>query len=247
MKIDRAKYEEAYRVGKLVHEGAMRGSEAERHLAATGLNPNSAMDYVYALRQMLKGHRYERTLSSSATEDFLLWIQRDFGAESFKKAVAALQQHIEYYQSLTNVPMRSHVAVFQKYCDVLDEDTGDFISPEEIEASDRFDEGETKQVTVNIYERNAKARKACLELYGYVCSVCSFDFEKKFGAIGRGFIHVHHLRDLATIGKAYKINPKEDLRPVCPNCHAMLHKSKPAYKIDELKRMISAQTTGRGC
>ena len=116
-----------------------------------------------------------------------------------------------------------------------------FESPEEVSKNEHFNEGATKTISVNIYERSGKARKACLEEFGYVCPVCGFDFEKNYGTIGKGFIHVHHLLDLAAIGKAYQINPKEDLRPVCPNCHAMLHKKKPAYPIEELKKLIATQ------
>jgi len=241
MKIDRTKYESAYRCGQKVFAGKLRITDAKNQLEGIGINPNSAMDYVYGLRQMLNGHRYERTLSASATDDYLLWIQRDYGISFLKNAVSALKQHIEYYQSLTKSPMRGHVAVLSKYSNLVNEKNADFVSPEEVCESDQFDEGGTKTITVNVYERSAKARIACLEHFGCVCSVCEFDFEKKFGAIGKGFIHVHHLLDLATIGKSYKINPEEDLRPVCPNCHAMLHKSKPAYQIEELKKLIAVQ------
>ena len=50
-----------------------------------------------------------------------------------------------------------------------------------------------------------------------------------------GFIHIHHVIDISIIGKEYEINPKNDLVPVCPNCHAMLHKQKPALSVEELK------------
>ena len=241
MKIDRTKYEEAYRCGQKVYAGKMRITDARKRLEEIGINPNSSIDYVYGLRQMLNGHRYERTLSASATDDYLLWIQRDYGRPFLKNAISALKQHIEYYQSLTKSPMHGHVAVLAQYSDLLNEEIEDFVSPEEVRPAEQFEEGGTKTITVNVYERSAKARKACLDYYGSVCSVCEFDFEKKYGAIGKGFIHVHHLLDLAVIGKTYKINPTEDLRPVCPNCHAMLHKSKPAYRIEELKKLIAAQ------
>jgi len=44
--------------------------------------------------------------------------------------------------------------------------------------------------------------------------------------------------DISSIGSEYELNPILDLIPVCPNCHSMLHKKKPAYKIDELKSFI---------
>ena len=65
-----------------------------------------------------------------------------------------------------------------------------------------------------------------------------FDFEAVYGGLGRGFIHVHHLVPVSTIGKEYKIDPIQDLRPVCPNCHSMLHKNNPPLTIEELKNII---------
>jgi len=101
-------------------------------------------------------------------------------------------------------------------------------------------EGATKQVTVNAYERSPKARAQCIEEYGYKCSICNFDFEKVYGKIGKDFIHVHHIKPLSEIKDEYTINPAEDLRPVCPNCHAMLHKRVPAYSIEEIKSVINS-------
>jgi hypothetical protein len=113
------------------------------------------------------------------------------------------------------------------------------IYPDDIEDEDEdLFEGAKKQITVNAYERSSQARKECIEYYGYKCQVCNFDFEKNFGDIGKGFIHVHHIVDISTIGKNYKIDPIKDLRPVCPNCHAMLHTKKPAHSIKKIKNFI---------
>lgn len=105
-------------------------------------------------------------------------------------------------------------------------------------------EGSVASRVVDRYERNSTARKACLNEYGSVCCVCSFDFKKTYGPTGKG-IHVHHLTELATIGKEYQLDPIEDLCPVCPNCHAMLHSTRPAMSIDELKKLIAIQTKKR--
>lgn len=115
------------------------------------------------------------------------------------------------------------------------------IFPDEIEDKDLF-EGSKKQITVNAYERSSQARQDCINEYGYKCVICNFDFEKMYGEIGHNFIHVHHVKPLSEIDEQYKINPIEDLRPVCPNCHAMLHKRKPAYSIEEIQDKIE-QTT----
>ncbi|KJR45060.1 Hnh endonuclease [Desulfosporosinus sp. I2] len=86
-------------------------------------------------------------------------------------------------------------------------------------------EGAKKQITVNAYERNPEARRECIKEYGYKCSVCGFDFAESYGDIGIGFIEVHHLKPLNEINKKYEVNPLTDLRPICPNCHSMLHRS----------------------
>lgn len=108
----------------------------------------------------------------------------------------------------------------------------------EVENPEKYTEGATKQVSVNIYERNPVARKKCIEHFGYNCVVCDFNFKTTYGDLGKDFIHVHHLKELHTIGKKYEVDPIADLRPVCPNCHAMLHKRKPAYSIEEIKTLL---------
>ena len=42
------------------------------------------------------------------------------------------------------------------------------------------------------------------------------------GREAEGYIHVHHLRGLSDVGGEYVVDPVNDLRPVCPNCHAVL-------------------------
>jgi len=106
--------------------------------------------------------------------------------------------------------------------------------PEEILNPEKYREGTTKLIPVNVYERNLKARKKCIEHYGYNCSVCDFNFGETFGELGEGFIHVHHLKPLSEIGQEYTLDPINDLRPVCPNCHCMLHRQTPILSIEEL-------------
>jgi 5-methylcytosine-specific restriction protein A len=96
-------------------------------------------------------------------------------------------------------------------------------------------EGALYRVTANRFERNPIARRACIAHYGASCVVCGFSFEKVFGMRGQGFIHVHHLSPLARQQGSYTVDPIRDLRPVCPNCHAMLHRDDPPTSIDDLR------------
>ena len=92
-----------------------------------------------------------------------------------------------------------------------------------------YKEGAEHSVISKKYERNRINRDLCLQNKGYRCSICGFDFEELYGSIGRHFIHVHHIVPVSQIGPDYVINPVKDLIPVCPNCHAMLHRKTPPY------------------
>lgn len=107
-------------------------------------------------------------------------------------------------------------------------------------------EGDRFSVVANRYERSTLNRYLCLRKYGYKCKVCGFDFQDKYGDVGKGYIHVHHIVPVSQIGPGYQIDPENDLIPVCPNCHAMLHRRNPPYKPDEISSMIAASriTTG---
>jgi 5-methylcytosine-specific restriction protein A len=97
----------------------------------------------------------------------------------------------------------------------------EWVSSEEAEAR-LYSEGERTTVPVSRIERDPVARQECLDYYGTACSVCGMDFESIYGSLGAGYIHVHHLKPLSVSGPT-KVDPIQDLRPVCPNCHAMLH------------------------
>lgn len=116
--------------------------------------------------------------------------------------------------------------------------SGPNLYPDEISDRDMFFEGASTQIFVNCAERSAAAREACIRHYGCECTVCGFGFERTYGQLGRGFIHVHHVKPLAEIGKAYLVDPIADLRPVCPNCHAMLHAGSTILTIEQLKAML---------
>jgi 5-methylcytosine-specific restriction protein A len=91
---------------------------------------------------------------------------------------------------------------------------------------------------VNAYERDHAARQACLAHFGLACSVCKMRFEERYGTLGAGFIHVHHVVPISELGDDYKLDPVKDLRPVCPNCHAMLHRQRPPLSIEALRAIL---------
>ncbi len=112
----------------------------------------------------------------------------------------------------------------------------------EDELSKKYIEGSLKTIFVNVYERNSEARELCLKHYGYKCKACSFDFEKSYGSIGRNFIHVHHIVPLSEIKKKYNLDPIKDLIPICPNCHAIIHRKKKTLTIKQVKNLLNKKT-----
>jgi hypothetical protein len=119
---------------------------------------------------------------------------------------------------------------------------GDFEThPEEVPEPSRYVEGTTKMVSVNVYERNSAARTACLAHHGHACAVCGFNFELTYGDLGKGFMHVHHLKSLSTVDQQYEVDPIQDLRPVCPNCHAMIHRADPPLSIGDLRKRLKTR------
>jgi len=112
---------------------------------------------------------------------------------------------------------------------------------EELDDNEVLIEGASRTISVNVFERNPIARAKCLAHYGYKCIVCSFDFEKVYGSIGKNFIHVHHIVPLSDTKGEYELDPIKDLVPVCPNCHAMIHRTRPILTIAKIKEHLKAK------
>ena len=101
------------------------------------------------------------------------------------------------------------------------------------------EEGSHYYNQVKIYERSRINRAACIEIHGTSCNICGFSFGELFGELGEGFIHVHHIVPVSKICGNYILNPGTDLIPVCPNCHAMLHRKQAVLLPNELKKILA--------
>ncbi|WP_321941654.1 HNH endonuclease [Paraburkholderia tropica] len=238
-----------YELAKQVHENAVSRAHALNELERAGVSRVQAADCVQNFRRMRQGLRFTRTLTGATTAHFLGRLNEDFPKDGLKNALAALESHIHYLEPKRGSVCRQERALLEKFSAQLTVAAvpvyPDEVAPIEFDDWEFF-EGATRQVLVNQYERDPHARSACIRHWGTACYVCAFDFLKAYGDIGRGFIHVHHLTDIASIGTEYKVDPHADLRPVCPNCHAMLHTQRPAIDIDELKSLLAAMAARRG-
>lgn len=109
-----------------------------------------------------------------------------------------------------------------------------------------FVEGARREGRAAGYERDPKARAACLAHYGYQCAGCDFDPVATFGPGNeRAAIEVHHLTPLAVVAEAHVVDPVKDLRPLCCNCHDMVHRVSPPMPIESLRQLLARARRSR--
>ena len=102
-------------------------------------------------------------------------------------------------------------------------------------------EGLVNMVSIAIRERSQQARDICLKKHGCNCAVCDVSFKTLNGPIGKGFIHVHHLELLSNSEGEREVDIESDLIPVCPNCHAMIHRQTPPFSVNEMRTLLAIQ------
>ena len=88
------------------------------------------------------------------------------------------------------------------------------------------EEGRPNLRFVSTYERNRVLRRQAIAIHGCRCSACGVDMGARYGDFAEGLIQVHHVVPISTYGESRKVDPETDLVPVCPNCHAVIHRRK---------------------
>lgn len=191
--------------------------------------------------------------SSEITNDYEFWINKEKYTNSLSGKFARLKLVDQSYRDelqLSNLKKHGLKAAPQGAFKVSDElkeyidkfliDTySDNTFPESDIEPDCI-EGHKTTVYVNRYERSSVARNKCIEYNGCYCHVCGIDFKNIYGDVGAGFIHVHHIVPLSKIDESYIVDYKNDLVPVCPNCHAMLHRKVNGryLSVEELRNLV---------
>lgn len=99
-------------------------------------------------------------------------------------------------------------------------------------------EGRATLIELTRYERDPMLRALCIAQRGAACAVCGLTFAAAYGDVANGFIHIHHLEPLSAVRQAHEVDPTNDLIPVCPNCHAVIHLRTPPFTPDELRAML---------
>lgn len=227
-----------YEMAKAIYNEEERLVNAKETLYLKyGINKNSFADFYRAFQKMLDGELHTRGISTDLRDYYLSQIYKDYGADKLRIALNAYMRFIVYYEEgHNNTTRKIEREIYEKHCNVLNV----VYSTREVEDEiNTYWEGKLVQVTKTTHERNIEARHKCIQNKGIRCTVCGFDFEKTYGELGKGFIHVHHVNPISNKKGLYEINIENDLFPVCPNCHAMLHRRKDStLSIEELKQII---------
>lgn len=108
------------------------------------------------------------------------------------------------------------------------------------ETENGYKDGAVRERTSVYYERNFRNRRLAIEIHGTTCMACGFNFEEIYGEHGKDYIEIHHVNPLSLLQEEIKIDVRNDLVPLCANCHRMVHrKQKEPLTIEQLKQMIN--------
>lgn len=73
------------------------------------------------------------------------------------------------------------------------------------------------------------------------CEVCGFDFSRRYGARGEGYIEGHHKRPVSQM-KLGDVTRAKDIALVCANCHRILHRG--PFVTPEMLRTLLCKHNG---
>ncbi|MFT3806053.1 MrcB family domain-containing protein [Arenimonas sp.] len=121
--------------------------------------------------------------------------------------------------------LRTAIDLYEKLllAEQLEESTA-YVEGDEPEGQE-YEDGAKLRLHKRI-ERNKKLVQKVKNERGTTCEACGFNFGKKYGSIGEGFIEAHHLKPIAQLqGAKVPMDPKKDFVVLCPNCHRMIHRS----------------------
>jgi len=102
-----------------------------------------------------------------------------------------------------------------------------------------YPEGSVVSVKANRYERDKRNRAAAIAIHGTACKGCGLEMGMRYGSLASGYVEVHHVTPVSELGAGYIIDPARDLVPLCPNCHAVVHRRNPPLTVSELHVLLA--------
>jgi 5-methylcytosine-specific restriction protein A len=235
----------------------MSRTEFMRELGATCKNDNWSWSFIDDTNKRIIFGAWEDLKSEDGTKALI--VSNNWRVDAFGKKKPGFSQSMEHiekilyegYSLYTFSQTRQEKTtdggsakikhferkIVRKYLTKID---GDWYATDEEsytytpELESEYYEGEKRERTIQYYERDPKARQACIDAHGYTCKSCGFNFEETYGELGKNYIQVHHIVPLYKIGKRYKVDPINDLVPLCANCHVMIHIGQKQKAVEDL-------------
>ena len=109
-------------------------------------------------------------------------------------------------------------------------------------------EGRIEMVKKYAKKRSKALRDAAVKYYtrnGHIeCCACSLEFSSHYGAIGKNYIEIHHLNPICEYDGEVRLDLDEairELRPLCANCHRVVHLHNPILSIQAVQDALQAQ------
>mgnify|MGYP005829066643 CR=1 FL=1 len=101
MKITLEMSKGAYEIAKKVYYEKMTRSEGKVEInRVTGMSEGSAQAFITIFLAMMNSEGYKRAFNNETNKFLLESIRNDFGDATYKKALIAVQKHIDYYSTL---------------------------------------------------------------------------------------------------------------------------------------------------
>ena len=102
-----------------------------------------------------------------------------------------------------------------------------------------------RQTARYIRTRSQHLRNEALRYYTHsgriLCHACSFDYSLAYPEIGHGYIEIHHLKPIVELqGQTFSMEQAlENVRPLCANCHRIVHRRRPPIPVDKIQEILS--------
>src|SRR5262245_20254289 len=137
-KISKEAVRAAYDVAKRIREHKLSGKQGLKILENKyGFNRNSAETYIHDYDCMVKGQLFTRTLNAFATDYYLRRFLADGGREALLRALSALRQHIEYYESTSDSRSNTARGIYDHFVEIAENSPRQFLQywkPEQVDS-----------------------------------------------------------------------------------------------------------------
>ena len=219
--------------------GAVRLAQRCKELLEDAGYPNMCIDDIYVSGKLNLLKHKQQQKGKIEIEDYRI-VQSKFGDNPDNydniKTLYELAVLNEKFNAFSKITLWDEIYVVDNKDIFLYENDFSYENENEMNnpGANNLSEGGTTETHVTRTARSKKARDRCIEIYGAKCNICEFNFEETYGEIGKGLIHVHHLNQLSENTNKHVVNAMEDLRPVCPNCHLIIHRRKEPFSIEEV-------------